>query len=90
MIIIYVAIYEFYLIYSYSDYYHRQIETIANMDEIGIVSMEDMGTIPFFSVHYMGHRLKRTNDTHCIGEGVNGDCFAFVTNYLKIKWNNPR
>jgi hypothetical protein len=27
----------------------------ADMKEIGIVSLQEMGTLPFFSVHFLGH-----------------------------------
>ena len=58
------------------------------MDDIGIIKMSEMGTMPFFSVHYEGHRLKRTMDKHC--EETKGDCMALVNRYLTVKWNNAR
>jgi hypothetical protein len=58
------------------------------MKEIGIVSMEEMGTLPFYSVHYEGHRLKRIPDKHC--NETKDDCFALVNKYFEIKWNNAR
>jgi len=57
------------------------------MKEIGLVKLEDMGTMPFFSVHHAGKRLKRTKSKHC--EETGGDCMEFVNKYLDIKWNNP-
>ena len=45
-----------------------------------------MGTVPYFSVHYKGERLKRHDKEHCIETG--GDCFALANKYLDIKWNN--
>ena len=72
----------------FSDYYHRQIETASNMKEIGILTMEEMGTRPFFSVHYEGKRLKRTKDKHC--KETEEDCFALVNKYFEVKWNNAR
>ena len=38
----------------YEGYYHRDIESAANLTDIGIVSLEEMGTLPFFGVHYLG------------------------------------
>ena len=48
--------------------------------------MKDMGSLPYFSVHYKGHRLNREEKTHCNETG--GDCFKLATKYLEIKWNN--
>jgi hypothetical protein len=48
--------------------------------------MKDMGTVPYFSVHYKGHRLNRKDDKHCKETG--GDCFALAKKYLDFKWNN--
>ena len=88
LIITYVFFYEMHLVFNYYDYYHRQIETAADMNEIGLVSMDEMGTTPFYSVHYDGHRLKRTDDKHC--KETQGDCFKLTQKYLKIIWNNAR
>ena len=33
------------------------IISVANLTDIGIVKLEDMGTLPFFSVHYKGHAI---------------------------------
>ena len=58
------------------------------MEEIGIVSLEDMGTMPFFSVHYEGKRLKRTKDKHC--SETEDDCMALINKYLVVKWKNAK
>lgn len=88
LIVIYVFVYEMYLMVIFSDYYHRQIETAANMEDIGIVSLDEMGTLPFFSVHYEGKRLKRTKDKHC--SETDDDCMSLINKYLVVKWNNAR
>ena len=67
-------------------YYHRSIETVSNFTDIGIVQMKDMGTLPYFSVHYKGHRLNRKDDKHCSETG--GNCFKLAKKYLEFKWNN--
>ena len=56
------------------------------MNEIGIVKLENMGALPFFSVHYKGHRLNRISNKHC--SETQGNCFDLVNKYLKIRWNN--
>lgn len=76
---------QIYVVTLYEGYYHRQIDSVANMKEIGLVQMKDMGTLPYFSVHYKGHRLDRESH-HCKETG--GDCFNLTMKYLKIKWNN--
>ena len=43
---------ELYIMASFKGYYHRSTLTVANLTEIGIVNLDDMGTLPFFSVHY--------------------------------------
>ena len=45
-----------------------------------------MKTLPFYSVHYKGHRLKRTKDDKC--NETDGNCLEFINKYLDIKWNN--
>ena len=47
--------------------------------------MKDMGSLPYFSVHYKGHRLDRKSK-HCDETG--GDCFKLLNKYLKIEWDN--
>ena len=42
---------------DFKGYYQRSSYTIANLTEIGIVKLEDMGSLPFFSVHYEGKQL---------------------------------
>jgi len=59
LIIMFILVDNIIILTKYEGYYHRSIETSANLTEIGIVQMEDMGTVPYFSVHYKGHRLKR-------------------------------
>ena len=44
-----------------------------------------MKTLPFFAVHYKGHRLNRKSK-HC--NETNEDCFKLTTKYLDIKWKN--
>ena len=44
-----------------------------------------MGTLPFFSIHYKGHRLPRWSEKHC-----DGDCFKFTNQFLEMKWNNAQ
>ena len=39
---------------NYQHFYQRSTFTVANLTEIGEVSLEEMGTLPFFSVHYKG------------------------------------
>ena len=58
------------------------------MKDIGIISLEKMGTLPFFSVHYEGKRLKRIPDKIC--KETKDDCMALVNKYFEIKWNNAR
>lgn len=42
--------------------------------------------MPFFSVHYKGHKLKRESEKHC--SETAGNCFEFVQQFLEIKWKN--
>ena len=57
IMIVFILIDHIYVVSKYEGYYHTSIETVANFKEIGIVEMKDMGTVPYFSVHYKGHRL---------------------------------
>ena len=59
LIIIFILADHIYIVSKYEGYYHRSIDTVANFTEIGLVEMKDMGTLPYFSVHYKGHRLDR-------------------------------
>ena len=40
-------------------------ERRADMAEIGTLSLQEMGTLPFFSVHFYGHQLKIHDKKHC-------------------------
>ena len=45
---------ELLLMSEFKGYYQSTSFAQANMAEIGIVSLDEMGTLPFFSVHYKG------------------------------------
>ena len=53
--ILYILINGLHVMYLYEGYYLKTIDTNANLAEIGILKLEDMGTLPFWSVHYKGH-----------------------------------
>ena len=89
LLLIYVFGYELNTIAHYIDYYHRQIETAVDMKNLGLLSLEEMDTMPYFSIHYIGKRLKRTKDMENCAE-TEGDCMTLVNNYFKITWDNAR
>jgi hypothetical protein len=82
LIIIFILADHIFIVSKYEGYYHRAIETVANFTEIGLVEMKEMGTIPYFSVHYKGHRLKREDKKHC--KETDNDCFKLAKKYLDI------
>jgi len=43
------------LMTEYKGYYFKSFVTLANLTDVGVVSFDDMGTLPFFGVHYKGH-----------------------------------
>lgn len=69
----------------FEGFYFRSFETVADMKEIGKIKLDEMGTLPFYGVHYKGHRLDRRSED-CQETG--GDCFQLTTKYLKLRWNN--
>ena len=71
---------------EFKGYEQRSTFTIANLTEIGNVELEDMGTLPFFSVHYKGKQLPSKSEKLC--PETKGDCFEYVQKYLDIKWIN--
>ena len=71
---------------NYEGYYHKSILSVANLNELGIVNFDEMGTMPFFSVHFRGKHLPIKSDKHC--KETNGDCFKLVLKYLDFKWKN--
>ena len=71
----------------YDNYYHRSIETVANLTDIGVVTLEEMRTLPFFGVHWKGNQLKINDTKHC---GTTGDCQEFVEKFLDIKYINAQ
>ena len=71
---------------SYKGYYHKSISTSANFTEIGIVKLEDMGSLPFFAVHHKGHQLHIKSEKRCAE--TQGDCYKFTEKYLDLKWMN--
>ena len=79
---------DFELMIKYKHFYHRNTVTAVNFNKIGIVALDDMGTLPFFSVHYKGKHLPIKSEKKKECAETNGDCFKFVTKFLKIKWKN--
>ena len=53
-IILYYLGSELRLMAEFKGYYQRSSFTVANLTEIGIVQLEDMGSLPFLSVHHEG------------------------------------
>ena len=68
---------------EFKGYYKSSSFAQANMTEIGIVSLDDMGTLPFYSVHYKGKQLSIESEEKC-----QGSCLKFAQKYLEIKWVN--
>jgi hypothetical protein len=88
LILSFVFLREIVKVIDNSDFYHLQIETAVDFAQLGQVKLDEMGTMPYYSVHYEGNRLKRTNDPNCSETG--GDCMAFIKKYLDIKWLNAK
>ena len=64
------------LMVEFKGYYQRSSVTIANMAEIGIVELDHMGSIPFFSIHYKGKQLPIKSEKYC--SETKGDCFEYA------------
>jgi hypothetical protein len=60
--------------------------TAADFEEIGILKLSDMKTIPFYGYEYNNVRIKRTDPVLC--KEFDGDCEKFVAKYLKMDWLN--
>ena len=69
---------------EYKGYSHRSTFTIANLTEVGSVSLDDMGSLPFFSLSYKGKELPIKSEKYCAE--TNNDCFQYASKYLDIKW----
>ena len=48
---------ELQLMADFKQFDQRSSFTVANLTQIGIINLDDMGTLPFFSVHYKGDQL---------------------------------
>ena len=53
-----------------------------DFDQLGEVSIGQVGTIPFYAVNYNFKEIKRWDDEVC--KETNGDCFLFVKQYYKF------
>ena len=62
----------------------NMIEAPSNFIEMDNLKLNEMGTMPFFGLWYKGETIKRNSTSLCQETG--GDCFAFVTKYLKLEW----
>ena len=67
-IIFYIMGNQLHILSEYKQQYHKSIETVANLTEVGTVKLDDMGTLPFYSVHYKGHQLPRNSEKQCKGD----------------------
>ena len=50
----------------------------ADFDDIGVISMQEMGTLPFIGFYYDGHTLPRNGTSKGLCKETNGNCFEFV------------
>ena len=60
--------------------------TTANYDEIGLMNLKEIGSIPMFLIRYKGAGLKRIDLDIC-GKEFDGDCFKFVEKQFNLFWN---
>jgi len=74
--ILYFAQTKLQLMADYKGYYLKSIETVTNFTDLGIIKLDDMGTLPFFSIHYKGKHLSIKSKEHCAD--TDGDCFKFT------------
>jgi hypothetical protein len=51
---------------------------------LGIVTLEDMGVLPFYGFQYMGKFLKKVD--HVVCEEFGGDCYQFASKYVRFEW----
>jgi hypothetical protein len=54
IIIFYILGDQLYFMSQYKAFYHKEFATVANLTDIGKVNLDDMGTLPFFGIHYKG------------------------------------
>ena len=57
--------YHFDMMFTYQDAVISTTETATNLDKIGTIKMNTMGTLPFYSVYYKGEELSRKDDKKC-------------------------
>ena len=58
--------------------------TQTNYDEIGKITMKEMGSFHFHALNYKGHLLKKKDEKIC--KEFKGDCMKFIKKYLKLNW----
>ena len=73
---------------QFKGYYERSIFTESPLTEIGIIKLDDMGSLPFFAVHFKGKQVPRKSDEKCTAGNAKGDCYIHVHTYLDIQWIN--
>ena len=56
------------------------------MDQIGEVSIAQMGSIPFIRFTFRGRTVYKNDSTMC--SETNSDCFEFINRYLNITWKS--
>ena len=62
--------------------------TAADFEEIGVVKLREVKSIPFYSFYYKNLVVMRNDPEMCKDFG--GDCHKFLNNYLKIVWINGK
>ena len=78
--IILIALYisQFKLLFTYGRNYVNQIVSSNDLDELGVVSLEEMNNVPFYSFKYKGSVLK-PNHEMCVG-----NCFDFLNKFVNM------
>ena len=62
------------------------IETGTNFDQIGEVSLDDTGSLPFYYFKFRNEELPRNGKDEAACQETDGDCFAFINKYMTMKF----
>ena len=78
MILIALYVSQFKILFSYGRNYVNEVKSSYDLDELGLISLQEMNTVPFYSFKFKGKILKLNNEL------CDGNCFDFIDQFVNL------
>lgn len=70
--------------FTYNNNSNNLFTTQINPADLGKLTFEDMGIVPFYGLFYKDNPLYLDDQTLC--KEFKGNCYKWALKYLKFKW----